>query len=58
MEQESESGFRSCTKDHTRIVGSIYLKNRVPIAMFEKKSNGKYYTTCSDCRKYMDIKKK
>lgn len=53
---ESESGFRSCTEKHTKCVGSIYHKNKVPTEMFEK-ANGEYYTTCSDCRTYIAARK-
>lgn len=48
---EPESGFRSCTNKHTKIVGSIYPRDRVPDDMFIK-PNGEHYTTCSDCRKH------
>lgn len=48
---EPESGFRSCNKKHTKWVGSIYPREKIPNEMFEK-SNGGYYVTCSDCRKH------
>jgi len=51
MESESKPEFRSCSSGHTKCVGSIYHRDKVPIEMFEK-SDGEYYKSCSDCRKH------
>ena len=55
VQKDDESTFRKCNPyKHTKCVKSIYHVDRVPSKMFEK-SNGEYYTVCSDCRNYNSL---